>query len=363
MSVNFRRFRSGEPWRLTEPTANAIIESAENWARHRNDPLGQDPPAYAFQGNLVQVQNNSGAAMPRFAVAGISGPLISPTAGLADFQNYPRFTLRTPTAADAAAFCVTIEPLAAGGIGLAMISGVVPCMIRVYQGDPTPVYASPIPGQTNYLQAIPGGAAVLWCDTLTASSPNYSPASGSAAANGTPWAIVRIPAAPAILDFVLKGDITPGGQTSAYAMTSTGGGPDTAQPTITVYDAPEGVLLAYGRTTAQNIGGSTVHGARGKAVWNTGTNRWEIISCQQKAQLIRVNFNTSSIPSVAASGSFTPTALFVMDRGQDPSFGSSSYPTITNYSAPIQAAGGNVSGIICSWDQAAGVYYVIDGPC
>ena len=71
----------------------------------------------------------------------------------------------------------------------------------------------------------------------------------------------------------------------------------------------------------------------------------------------------------AAAEAALPSLLgmAVLDRGQDPSNpttpGTGSLSNIKNYSSAIQAAGGNVTGIVCILDEFDGYYLVIDGPC
>ena len=94
---NFRRMKAGEPWSVTEPTARAIIESAEYWAQHNNDPGDVDSPDYLFEGTIVQVRNDSGTAQNRFSVMGLAGALINDQQNLQEFKNYPRFSVVTPS--------------------------------------------------------------------------------------------------------------------------------------------------------------------------------------------------------------------------------------------------------------------------
>jgi len=128
---------------------------------------------------------------------------------------------------------------------------------------------------------------------------------------------------------------------------------------MTVYDLPDGNHRAYGSATM-----SRSHGARGKAIWNFGDQQWEIVSCQTLSQKIIVGCTSSATPSIAASATFTASSITIMDPGgQDISNGGASYPTIQSYSSAIQAAGGNVTGIVCLWNESAVQYLVIDGPC
>ena len=194
MPINFQRLKSGQPWSITQTTADAIIESAENWAKHKRDGEDADPPEYLYQGNIIQIKNASGYTMPRFSVAGLDAALITPAQNLNEFQNYPRLSGRVPLAADSGGFCILLEPLVAGAIGLAMVSGVAPVQLYRYDGDTQPSFADVAAGQIGWLTGASGsGAGVLWCDQLTSSSPNYHPASAGGPAWGTPWALVRLP--------------------------------------------------------------------------------------------------------------------------------------------------------------------------
>src|SRR5208283_3157290 len=122
MPNNFRRFRAGEPWIVSQTTANAIIESAENWASHRGDPGDATPPEYLFDGTTILVRNDSGVTQNRFSVMGIGNPIITDTQNLQDFQNYPRFSVVVPVAPDnVGKFCVLLEPLPVNAIGKAIV--------------------------------------------------------------------------------------------------------------------------------------------------------------------------------------------------------------------------------------------------
>ena len=96
----------------TETTANAIIAAAEEWAKHHSDADPTAPPEYHFEGNLVQVRNDGSYPMARFSVAGLTTALITPSQNLKQFQSYPRFSVRVPTAADFDNFCVLVEQIA-----------------------------------------------------------------------------------------------------------------------------------------------------------------------------------------------------------------------------------------------------------
>ena len=150
MPINFQRLKAGQPWKVTEPTGRAIIEVAEDWAKHARDVDPAAPPVYEFAGDILEVRNDTGAALPRFSVAGLDGgALILPGSNLIEFQNYPRFSLSTPALpADSGKFCITVEPLPLGAIGLALFSGVVPCQVMLTEGAAPPIFGDATAGQT-----------------------------------------------------------------------------------------------------------------------------------------------------------------------------------------------------------------------
>jgi hypothetical protein len=192
MPGNFQRLSRG-PWKVTETTARAIIEVAEWWNQHKQDAGWVDPPEYEFEGDIVQVRNDSGYAQNRFAVMGLNGALITDSANLTEFQNYPRFSVVTPVVpTHTGRFCVLIEPIAAGAIGLALVSGVVPVQVNPLAAAALPLFADVIGGQTGYLQESTCGAAqVLWLGAGT----------------GAVWALVRITHPETVVNAVLTANL------------------------------------------------------------------------------------------------------------------------------------------------------------
>ncbi len=171
--------------------------------------------------------------------------------------------------------------------------------------------------------------------------------------------------------FELKGDLTPGGTCTAYQRLSISGAAWSTATSgtnciITQVCDINGNLRAWGRDTVTGYY-SSGHGAYCVAQHDdflgsnvTANDVWNIVAIQQQSERIKVSIGTGC---VAAGASFTPTALAVMDRGQDPSFGGNHYPSITNYSSPIGNSGAGTGGIICVWDESIPGYLVIDAPC
>jgi len=98
-------------------------------------PLGQSgSPA-----NIVLIKNNSGYAVQRFGVLGISGVAISPASSVqaaAQFAERPILTGITPTTQNhSEKFVVAIEPIKINAIGRAAVSGVFACKVNIVDAD------------------------------------------------------------------------------------------------------------------------------------------------------------------------------------------------------------------------------------
>jgi hypothetical protein len=184
MGFDFKRYQTGELFRVTQRTANAMVGAAEAFDRHALDP-GQvaTNPSYRFEGSIVVCRNDTGTDLVRFAVAGLDGALITPAQNLQEFQNYPRFSLAMPAVpTHVGRFGICVEPIAAGAIGIVLLAGVVP--VQVFwnvPGHPPTGFVDVEAGQTYLAPSGLGAAQILWADTL---SP-YSSA-------GTVWALVRL---------------------------------------------------------------------------------------------------------------------------------------------------------------------------
>lgn len=215
MSYDFRRFQAGDHLKFSVRTANEIVASAEDYARKVLTPGAEDPPEYVFAGNVIQVRNDSGSPMQRFSVAGLNGALITEAQNLQEFQNYPRFSVVAPVVPlHTDNFCILVEPLQPGAIGLAMISGICACQVLVGPCGP-PTWVGPLSGQPGYLVGGAGGAKVLYCGTAGGSPTGSSAGAsnnlasnlqqslsslGSSGSNSSiVWAYVRLPEFPSTL--------------------------------------------------------------------------------------------------------------------------------------------------------------------
>ena len=125
-----------------------------------------------FNCTLTRIQNNSGADRNRFDVLGLDVPLITPTNNLDEFQRSLAFSGVAPVAGTHEdLFCVLLEPIANGGIGIAAVAGSVPVQVTGAAKSRAEIQNS----STVLAMSATGSARVLWADSGT----------------GTRWARVR----------------------------------------------------------------------------------------------------------------------------------------------------------------------------
>ena len=172
----FKKVQPGQRLEISAAAYNAFIDAARAVRQHKVG--GAEASPFLRQTGIVLVKNATGAAQDLFAVLGLDGPVISPTANESEFVR--QVALNGVVPADAThrgRFCVLAEPLADGAIGRAVVAGVTPVRLLV---DPETLYdyADVRDGSTQTLHNQPHGSArVLWVDP-----------SGSTER----WAVVRI---------------------------------------------------------------------------------------------------------------------------------------------------------------------------
>lgn len=134
------RFKSGQPIdrALSAAFLNDLSTMLEQWKRSQSGTTaGATPSTGDRSQTVIRVKNNTGDTVPRFAVLGLGDPVIDPSAGdaqLFSFKNTTALQGETPDIdTHWGRFCVTLSPIPDGMIGEAVIAGVVPCKINVYQ--------------------------------------------------------------------------------------------------------------------------------------------------------------------------------------------------------------------------------------
>ncbi len=164
----------GQPLVIPAQVWNAMLDAA--LANRYGDkqkpgelPRGRSP-------GIIRIRNDSGAAVDRFGVLGLNGPLFTATDNLAEFQRVGAFSGVTPVpGTHEGKFAILQEPLGIGAIGSAMVSGITPVQITVS-------------GALAAFAEIAATSATL-ANGATGSARVLSDATGS----GSPrWAIVRI---------------------------------------------------------------------------------------------------------------------------------------------------------------------------
>jgi hypothetical protein len=172
----FKKVQPGQRLEITAEAFNAFLDAARAVREHK--VFGTDASQFFRQSGIVKVRNASGADRGRFAVLGLTEPIILPAANEPEFKRQVTFEGVIPSKSDhKGKFAVLLEPVAAGKIGLAVVAGVVPVRLQV---DPAKLYdcAEIIDGSTQALANLPHGSArVLWVEV-----------SGSTER----WAVVRL---------------------------------------------------------------------------------------------------------------------------------------------------------------------------
>ena len=114
----------------------------------------------------VHIKNTTASVVVRGGVLGIDGPLIDPTTNASGFFASPRLKGVAPTADHAASLAILQRPLAAGAIGPAVVSGVVPCVVDITNAGHR--FAGVKAGDTSELASgVVGPARILWAESGT----------------------------------------------------------------------------------------------------------------------------------------------------------------------------------------------------
>lgn len=230
---HLKKVQSGDPLRMSARTFNALIDAAQDFQSRRQSIGGAARPDLRQPG-IVKVKNNSGEARDRFDILGIEGVLFTPDDNRDEFLTAPTLVGATPAVEDhAGRFVILAEPLAAGAIGRALISGETVARVKVAQTDDEPPmdlpyrYAEIADGQAGFLQAQGAGSVrMLWVQDDSAEElPEQYDETGDVVR----WAVVHIgnPVTPFYVGEVLEdiGYQQFGKVTVRYALGSSDGTP------------------------------------------------------------------------------------------------------------------------------------------
>ena len=172
---DLRKVQAGQQFTMPANAYNSFIDAAR-FVRGREQDRQSKSERVFRQSGIVLVRNASGSARERFDVLGIDAPVVSPSANLTTFQTQVAVDGITPVDPDhRGRFVVLLDPLAAGAIGRAYISGA--CPAKLYVEDDGHTYADIADGDPTALASGGSGSAqILWREGGT----------------GAQWGIVRL---------------------------------------------------------------------------------------------------------------------------------------------------------------------------
>lgn len=151
-----------------------MLEAAKAHEQRKFNVTSESDPLLR-QADICKVLSEAATNLPRFAVVGIEGPLISPTDNLVEFQSRAAFRVVVPTESSWGKFAILTEPIPAGRIGRAWVSGV--CPAQVFVTDGAHQYCEAAAGATTALKSdCFGSARILWREAGT----------------GLRWALIRL---------------------------------------------------------------------------------------------------------------------------------------------------------------------------
>jgi hypothetical protein len=135
------------------------VDAGRDYLDRRQDQAQEAHPAARHSG-IVLVRNDLDPPQPaeRFWVLGIDEPVITPTDNETEFQNRVVLSGVVPWISTyRSRFVVLLEPLAAGAIGMGVVSGV--CPVKVYVNNENHQFADVQNDARGYLWSGASGAA------------------------------------------------------------------------------------------------------------------------------------------------------------------------------------------------------------
>ena len=113
---------------------------------------------------FVRIRNETDQDLARWSVLGLSGVVITPETNSPEFEAGPVFKGVNPTSAHIGKYAVLQEPLAAGAIGRAVVSGDTVCRVQV--NSALHGFAEITPGITSKLTSgVSGTAQILFAES------------------------------------------------------------------------------------------------------------------------------------------------------------------------------------------------------
>lgn len=225
MSGNpYEKAFSGKRFGIQAQAWNTLMDMAQVQNASGIDGGGIGASAFKRNSLVLVKNNNTSSGVGQFCVLGIDDIGIAPSNNIDSFKNEMFLSCVTPTVADSTGyFVVTVDPIAAGEMGLAFATGVFPVKVNIV--DTHHVWADVKDSDTTQLQSgVSGVAQILWSESGT----------------GSKWAVVRLGNyGPPEIKWKLTGTVTGGGKYLARSVF--GQSAATSSGTLAM---PEGMTVA-----------------------------------------------------------------------------------------------------------------------
>lgn len=190
MGDPFKKVQRGDPLRIPAETFNTFIDAAKDFRARTQNRGHQSQPEFQ-QSGIVLVKNGTGDDLDRFHVLGIDRPIFTPSDNLHSFLNQIAVLGVAPTEDNhLGRFLVLQEPLRAGMIGRACISGITPVLLNVQ--DEEHDWADIEEGETDSLKTDTAGSAYILWKEPPGSGGYGSYGYGYGYYGNLRWALVRI---------------------------------------------------------------------------------------------------------------------------------------------------------------------------
>ena len=176
-----KHVQPGDALEFSATTFNTMVDVARQW-QQRTERF-RPPQSEIRQAEIVRIKNTSGADVGQYMPLGIAGVAFDPADAdaLVTFKG-PAVVFEGDSVQDAGAvspyrgrFAITLEPIANGVVGRAVIAGVVQTQVEVTADGIK--YADAQPGSDLLGTSPIGSAQILWREP---------------GASGTKWAVVRL---------------------------------------------------------------------------------------------------------------------------------------------------------------------------
>jgi hypothetical protein len=173
----FKKVTTGQAFVPNTASWNAFADTARAHLQKQSNTARPYRPALGDRATTALVQN-TGSGVGRFGILSITAPIVSPDTNLDEFSNYLAFQCGTFDVTKP--FVITLEPIAANTVGMAVVAGTVPCQVWMQAKNDQFADVNSLLSPGVLTSGACGSVQILWADRP---SPANYPA--------TVWAIVR----------------------------------------------------------------------------------------------------------------------------------------------------------------------------